>query len=379
MSQSQHPQLSAILLVETALHQGWRAAKPHKPQQPFHAVVHLSLADQVIPVSMLVKATLGTDPMAAAARAIADFETSEFLEHFVFLRGFTGNEARILRAQAELCVTRKLAAGTALDYQDWLKERLGPVRKMSVNSPVRRVVEPLLRCQSGFPQAYFTIDKEVVKGKLANSFALGDKGVLALTTILEHFGNAGSVKNVEGEPAWRDKDVDMLVKPCGEPGEVRVEVKTEDYISGNFSLELNGNFEAGKQGWYHYCEADILVSVMWPNGEVLIQDLAQVRQWLPTAGQPEPVDLAQLPTWVTSRGESIRLSKGSAPEGDTQRTHGLVLLPTMKAALKAVPDAVYLRLESWLPGLFGVDDLKNPTIKNCEEKRLLPTVLGIAR
>lgn len=74
-----------------------------------------------------------------------------------------------------------------------------------------------------------------------------------LKSYLRYSGH--TVEDVSNEPAYWKKDIDLIVD-----GETAIEVKWDSkvYDTGNLFIEIYSDVEGRKEGWYKFCEADIL-------------------------------------------------------------------------------------------------------------------------
>lgn len=349
--------LQTLDLCAPARAAGWRFAEPVRPDEMLCAGAMLYLANQRIPVRLVVNS--GGDVSPLLERLRFDIQNDFFFEQYVVMAGFGMEAIATFKKACQALRTRRVHVGSPQAYLSWLPARLGPLGALPVTSPVRALTEHML-CTSTAPEP---LVKRAPAGSyegsaIKPSFDLGQLGVQAVETLLSHTRGEHNVTNVEGDPAWRTQDVDLLVRESGlGNGLVRVEVKNEDKTTGNIVLEKYSCYERKTTGWFDYSTADVLVSCLWPTGDVLLMDFGAMREWVRTTPR------------------ELRLVLGTVPE---QRYHSQVLLASIKHVLADVPGAVHLRLGDWLPRLYrGVFAERCMVPGWLKHKTLLPQRLAL--
>lgn len=319
-------------LCGPALQAGWRHAEVLRPGELLCGAAMLTLAGQSIPVRLVVN--LGDDAAPLLAQLHYDVLQTLFLEQFIVMVAFPPAAVQAYQATFHGVTTRRVTVGTTRDYRAWLQARLGPVGRLSLSSPVRRLTEHLL-CLSSAPEPREKCPIVVsdAGSPIKESFDLGAAGVQAVATLLTHTRGAAGVINVESSKAWRAKDVDLLVREsAGAGGLIQVEVKNEEMYTGNIALETYSNFERKTPGWFRYSTADVLATSLWLSGDLILTDLAMVRKWFRTTPR------------------KLEKKYGTVPK---QRYHSELYPAPIIALLLDLPCAVHLRLEEWLPTLYA--------------------------
>lgn len=344
--------LDSIDLISPARIAGWRHAQAFQPGEMLCGVAQLQLAGQFVIVHQVVNS--GEDVVPLLDRLQDEITASFFIEHYIVMNGFSVDVVTAAQRQFSEVVSRRVSVGGLQDYLSWLPARLGPLGSLSLESPLRRLAEHML-CVSSYPEptAKRRAEGSYAGSAIKPSFDLGQLGVQAVETLLAHTRGDAAVVNVESVPAWQSKDVDLLVLESGLGGrQIQVEIKNEDKTTGNIVLEKYSCFERRTPGWLEYSSAEVLVSCLWPTGDVILMDFAQVRQW------------------VSQNKETLRLVKGTVPE---QWYHSQVYLAPIKGLLKEVPGVVHLRVQDWLPTLY-TETFKKPTLvpRSLEHKTLRP-------
>jgi hypothetical protein len=260
-------------LLTPARTAGWQSANACTVPEIHAGDVMLRLGSQRIPVRQLVNGPGAEERIERVADSLLP---GYFPEQFIVLHGFSTEQTERVRRRLHRAGFRFLV-GNLAEYVKWLKTRLGPLASVAYDSPVRALVEPLL-CFIRKPQPVkpVPVRGDYSASGIAPSFKLGQLGVQAFETILSHQLGQQKFVNVEAEPSWQKRDVDLLVQL---ERLIRVEIKTEDYASSNLSLEDIGNVTKGTPGWLHFSECDVLVSIAWPAGEVWIQNFSRVKEW----------------------------------------------------------------------------------------------------
>ncbi|KVP96844.1 hypothetical protein WJ97_13270 [Burkholderia ubonensis] len=344
--------LNSLDLCTPARQAGWRHAEVVRPDELLCGAAMLRLAGQSISVRLVM--CTGEDSGPLLERLRHDVLHAFFLEQFIVMVDFPPETIRAYQATFLGVTTRRVTVGSRLDYLAWLPARLGPLRALPLTSPVRRLTEHLL-CVSSAPEP-----RE--KRRLACSyegsairpqFEKGQLGVQAVETLFGYTRGATGVVNVEADPKWQSKDVDLLVRESGLGGRlIQVEIKNEDKTTGNIVLEKYSCFERKTTGWLDYSSAEVLCSCLWPTGDLLLMDLAKVREWVRT----------------TKR--NLRLVLGTVPQ---QNYHSQVHLAPVSTLLEDLPEVVHLRIGDWLPTLYqGVFAEKSLVPSRLKQKTLVP-------
>lgn len=90
---------------------------------------------------------------------------------------------------------------------------------------------------------------------------IGAQGVNEITDFLNEWKDTiGKVINVENNPEYQDKDIDLIwnYTKDNQTFSKTIEVKTDTYDSPNFFFETLSNVEKGTPGCFLYSEADFL-------------------------------------------------------------------------------------------------------------------------
>ena len=323
--------LHSLDLCAPAREAGWRHAEAVRPDEMLCPGAILHLASQRIPVRLVVNT--GVDAAPLLERLRFDIQHDFFFEQYVVMAGFGMEAIAAFKKCCQALRTRRVHVGSPQAYLSWLQARLGPLGALPVTSPVRALTEHML-CVTASPEPLQKRDPagSYEGSAIKPSFDLGQLGVQAVETLFAHTRGDHNVVNVEGDPAWRTQDVDLLIRESGLGNRLlRVEVKNEDKTTGNIVLEKYSCYERKTTGWFEYSTADVLVSCLWPTGDALIMDFAAMREWVRTTPR------------------SLRLVLGTVPE---QNYHSQVLLASIKHVLADVPGAIHVRLGDWLPRLY---------------------------
>lgn len=321
-------------LLAPARAAGWLGSTYCAPHEALGGVCFLYIGGQAIPIRRIIWQP-GIDPFVA--RLVAEVQVDAYLEQFILLVGFSV-EQRIAVAEQLRHPYRRLWSGDIEDYSRWLVQRIGPLGRLAASSPVRQLLEPFWSYSGGIqpaPPARVPLVGQYGRSSIKASFDLGALGVQACTTLLHYIRGGRHVVNVEESAEWQAKDVDLLVTGLagGLPGApIRVEVKNENYRSGNLTLEDISNQTKGTPGWLRYSEAEVLVGCTWPTGDLFFMDFKRVQHW------------------VYHAGHGLAVREGTAP-GQTYRSR--IFLAPVTTLLTVFDDAFYLRLSDWLPKAYG--------------------------
>lgn len=343
---------SPVDLVRPAINAGWLGASACGPNELFCGAVLLPLASQHIAVRAVQK---GADTTQLLDKLADDLCTSFFAEQYVVMVGFEPAHIAEFRQRIQHS-ERRHHAGSYEEYLEWLKTRLGPIGTMTPNSPLRKLLEPFLGfSRAPSPEKRATLRRAPKYSHIKKSFDLGYLGTQACATLFAHVRGARHVVDVENIPYWQKRDVDMRVRAlvAGVAGSyIDLDAKTEDYRTGNLSLELFGNLEGRVPGWLHFSEMQVLVSIMWPTGDMILADFCQVRDW------------------VLGTEHGLRISEGKA-EGQTY--HSLVALCPITTMLSRFNDSAFLRIEDWLDRAYA-GQFEHPSLvpASFSSRRLVP-------
>lgn len=323
-----------------ALRAGWSGASACLPGEFVQGAAVLYLAGQAIPVRQVRWQGAATEGVLEVVyQTIAQ---GFFMEQYVLLEGFPPAELAAFALRCAECMTRKIWVGEFAHYQRWLTERLGPLAGIPVSSPLRRLTEHLLCASSAAgPWRKSEFACSYVGSAIQPSFDLGKLGVQAVETLFAHTRGEHGVRNVEADKAWQGRDVDLLVSESGPSTNwLQVEVKNENKATGNLVLEQYSCFERKTPGWLTYSTAEVLVSCLWPTGDMFLMDFAKVREWVKTTPR------------------KLRLVTGTVPQ---QNYHSLCYLAPISYLLDDLPEVVCLRIADWMPALYG-DAFTRPSL-----------------
>ncbi|WP_126223310.1 hypothetical protein [Burkholderia ambifaria] len=289
----------------------------------------LHLGSQVIPVRLV----LHDDGIEVLLQRLAeDLHTSLYLEEFCVLAGFSVAQVRAFRARVRHPLKR-LHVGTPDEYVAWLRARLGPLRSMVGNSPVRQLLEPFLSYSHAPPVTKRTPLVGSFKGSaIESSFDQGALGIQALSTLFQQVRGRWHIINVEEDRAWQKKGADLLVSGLagGLAGPwIAMDGKTENKDTGNLSLEHRSNLTLDKLGWLWTSTMSVLASLTWPSGEVFFIDFRAVK------------------AWVESGQHNLKLVKGTA-KGQSYFS-SIYLLPIATLLAQFPESSCFLSLSEWLP------------------------------
>lgn len=122
-----------------------------------------------------------------------------------------------------------------------------------------------------FQSEVFDMTQDVFFNELLEE---GKRGELAVKKLLEDRG--WLVYNVANEKEYQERDIDLVIE--GEDTIKTIEVKTDNYINrtGNICFELISNISTGRKGWYHTCDADLLI--VYATTRFIIIDMKQLKE-----------------------------------------------------------------------------------------------------
>lgn len=132
------------------------------------------------------------------------------------------------------------------------------------------------------------------------------------------------VINVENNPVWQERDVDLLWHT--KKNRYRVEIKGDRWHqTGNFFFETDSNKEKGTPGCFMYTEADLLFYYFIGIKTLYILPMPLIRDWF------------------KPRIEQFKQRSTTTPAGETHYTTVGRLVP-IKHVLAAHPDLTVVRL-----------------------------------
>lgn len=149
-------------------------------------------------------------------------------------------------------------------------------------SPVRALLAPYLR---NMPAVHLKTrrtgeaalqDARFAAG-IRRDFAQGAVGVATITSWL-HAMKQDCV-NVEAAKPWQTVDVDLLVPITGLDTPLRVEVKADNYRTGNVALETVSVIERCRPGWMHCSTADVLAYYFTRTDDLFLFDFTALKGW----------------------------------------------------------------------------------------------------
>ncbi|MBU9200256.1 hypothetical protein KTD31_02400 [Burkholderia multivorans] len=340
-----------IDVTTPALRAGWRAADALEPDELVAGVAMLQVSNQSIPVRLIEKADV--DATTQLDAVYMDVLDTLFVEQYVIMEKFSAEEMSAFARRFAEVRTRLVEVGTYADYLAWLPARMGPIGRLPMTSPLRQLVETLL-CTSSAPEprSKSPMRGDYSKSAIEPSFVLGQKGVQAIETLFRYIRGVSGVENLELLRKWQKKDVDLRIREAGLGSSyILVEVKNEDKDTGNMVLELKSNIELDTPGWFVYSEAQVLVSIMWKTGDVVLVEMEKAREW------------------VRSRKTPLRPARGKVQQ---QNYHSLVLLAPLNALLQEIPESIHLRLSDWLGQLYAGEFDDNSLIEpGVQQKKAL--------
>lgn len=351
------------VLLEVAKEFGW-ANVSYAAKDVLYGIGSLGLGDTQIPVRMLLVGDVADEAemVARFERIQADCKKRPEFEQYLVMHGFRKQSVSKAQNIMGAVPNRVIHVGTSDEFISWLQYRNVPMQMLTVNGPVRRLVEPMMQLkQTQIASRMF--DTGIAydpTGKIVKSFNLGKWGVDGVTTVFNEAHGADQIKNVEQHSEWQKKDIDLLVYPSDGGSPISVEVKTEDYQTGKLSYETISNATKGSAGWFEYCEADVLVHTLRASGHVIIQDFKEVR------------------SWIRNNIASLEKREGSAP-GQSYKSE-IILVP-IERILSEVPNTVVLLLSDWIEAnALSFDKAKKPKNGKLYEVPLsLMMKKGIAR
>lgn len=353
----QNQTASALDFITPAKEGGWRQVEVCSPMSDLWAgAVYLTLGHQTIPVRLLVYATDASTEanQMVLQKLLEDMTYAYEAEQYLVLEGFPPELVRLAKLHSRAAIGLCIHVSDYQGYARWARLRLGPLATMPVNSPVRTLVEPMLELRPPAAMAEAVPPaKCFAHSRIGASFSLGHAGCSAFETMLRIGLGRSNVVNVEDDVAYQVQDVDLLASSMG--AQVRVEVKTESYYANkNLSYEWVSNMTKDSPGWLSYSTAEVLVSIIWPTGDVFVQDFAQVKEW------------------VIKNSSKLRCVSGKVPG---QNYCSQVYLGNANDVCASVPGIIHMSIHDWLPHKTLADSHPSILHPNFCTKTLRPMLL----
>lgn len=111
-----------------------------------------------------------------------------------------------------------------------------------------------------------------------DSLKVGEMGEEKILDYLQQSLTVDRIMDVRGDEHYRDVDVDLVVKmTSGE--ELKIEIKTDTYRSGNMYYETLSAEETGSLGGFEKTEADYMFYYFINLNTLYILDMNKYRQW----------------------------------------------------------------------------------------------------
>ena len=119
---------------------------------------------------------------------------------------------------------------------------------------------------------------------MARTYSMRDTASVAaqaardITRWLESDPRTLAVRNVEADPAYQRRDIDLIWQTKG--GALAIEVKGDRYDqTGNFFFETVSNREAGTPGCFLYTEADFVYYYFVRSRQLFLLPMPATRDW----------------------------------------------------------------------------------------------------
>ncbi len=122
----------------------------------------------------------------------------------------------------------------------------------------------------------------ILSYSMREATATTDLGTKHIVRYLSGRADTNKIVNVESEPDYRKKDIDLLWCRTvnGQEKTYTIEVKVDNYFrTGNYFFETISNVGKGTPGCFLYSEAHYLF-YYFLKAELHVMQLAQVRAWL---------------------------------------------------------------------------------------------------
>jgi hypothetical protein len=359
--------LENLNICESATRAGWLASNVLRPDLVFCGGAQLLLGNQYICVRIVVNDGVDTGPLLDALQRDV-LQQSEYLETYIILAGYSLAAIKAYQSRFATIKSKRVTVGSPEAFIVWLRGRLGPLAKLPVSSPLRKLAEPFL-CASGKPEP---LEKRPLVGSYGKSairpsHELGQWGVQAFSTLVCHTRTLDSVVNVELSQKYQKIDVDLQIHDAGNDTGIATEVKCESPLTGNIALELWSRwakkiYDAVKKeyrrvdlpaaewtkGWLQYSEASCLITCLRHSGDVLMFDFEKLKQWVKTTR----CDIPLLP--CTAK---------------TQNYYSRSHIVGIDDLLGELPDAIHLNISDWLPNLYR-GEFSHASLVNAENQAL---------
>lgn len=138
------------------------------------------------------------------------------------------------------------------------------------------------------------------------SIEIGDEGEAAVLAYLNQGSNIASIKDVTADPEYQKKDIDLLVK-LKNGDEIGVEIKSDQYTSGNLYYEAISNCEYNVPGCMEKSQANSLLYYFTETKELYLINLDAYRKWF--EANKESFKMVTIKN-RTRKGDGISHSKG---------------------------------------------------------------------
>lgn len=115
----------------------------------------------------------------------------------------------------------------------------------------------------------------------SNSINTGKRGEELIKNWLNENPKISRVEDVTEVKRFQNKDIDLIAYDLnGNP--MTIEVKNDQYTSGNFFFETMSSIEAGTLGCMYKTEADYIFYLFEVTGELYILDRLKFIKWFET-------------------------------------------------------------------------------------------------
>jgi hypothetical protein len=151
-----------------------------------------------------------------------------------------------------------------------------------------------------------------------------DRAVALTREVLLRQAPAGLVHDVQDDPRFRHRGVDLLWERPGEPL-LGVEVKGDRQGGrrGTYFFELISNAERDAPGCFLYSEADLMAYVFLDRQELHLMDLKAVRAWFLPIAKEFPLKTTKTKTGAalyTTVGAVVPVRAAQAATAEAIRT-----------------------------------------------------------
>lgn len=110
------------------------------------------------------------------------------------------------------------------------------------------------------------------------SLEIGDEGEAAVLAYLNQGSNIESIKDVTADPEYQQKDIDLMVK-LKNGDEIAVEIKSDQYTSGNIYYEAVSNCEHNVPGCMVKSQANSLLYYFTETKELYLINFDAYKKW----------------------------------------------------------------------------------------------------